>query len=804
MTAASRYWARTALRRRRGAILLVVLVALGAGGAMAAAAGARRTATSDDRLLAISNPPDAFVAASDLATLDAALDRPEVQNATAIEQLGLQPSTVPCGDADESYFPIFVPRRGAFDVPRPRLVEGRFPDPAAPAEALVSEQHAARLGVGVGDPIRFTGYVVDEASGEVDGCTDDVIAEVVVVGVVRELLEIGAAGEPTLAATYLTPAFADAHRDLSLVALFGVGGWVDLAPGEDTSAFVDAVAEQFEPGEESDGSRFAAAFPFDGPSPLEPALDALAVGSWGLAGALALATAVTLAVALVRQLAAHDVELRLLASLGLGRRSLEFAAALVVAVPAGLGLLLAPVVAVGLSTVHLVGLARRVEPEPGIAVDGAVVLAGLLGGLVFVAAAAAVACRAAAARAIRAADQRVSGRPSVATRLARAGVAPWLSMGVGYAFERRRREGSLPGRTALLGVVAGTAGIIGVLVFGIGVGRANDDPSVYGWGDWDATVDAADEAAQTDVDILGPLLADPDIAVVSQVQARFHLTLDGTRIPGSPVEHLQGRGGPTVVRGRLPVGAGEIALGGDTAERLDASIGTTLLASGPGGDAPLRVVGIVAMLGFDGDALSAGWTADRAAVDALGWEPGCNNEAECFTTTAVAFGDGADTDALVERLASHDVTVELPEPAAEVVLLAEADQIPSVAAMGLAAIAAVGLAHAVAATVSRRRRELGVVRALGFDRRQAAGVLVAEGLAVALTGAVLGGLAGAAVGRAAWRAAARAIGIGPSLPGVLPLAVAVVAAVVVLALGISVVPAVRAARLSPAAGLREE
>lgn len=785
--------------------MLVLLVALGAGGAMAAAAGSRRTATADERLDAVSNPPTAFVGASDLPTIEAIVERPEVAGATAFEQFGVQPATVPCGDAADQYFPFYAPVAGdPFGVPRPRLIHGRFADPDAADEVVVSEQHAARLDVGVGDRIELVPFVVDPDLGEITGCADDPIAEVVVVGVIREYLELGAAGEPTLAATYLTPAFAEEHGDVSVAPLFGFGGFLQLRDGVDVGAFADDVGEAF--GDGVDGEGFGGVFAFGGPSPIEPTLGALAVGLWGLAGAIALATAVVAVAAAVRQSSAAAADLRLLAAVGLGRRGLRTAAALPLAVPFALGMLLAPFVATVLSTRHLVGLARRVEPDPGIDVDLPVLLGGTAVGIAALAAVTVVLAWRGATRALRPEDQvGGGGHLSLADRIARLGAPPWASVGVGYAFEgRQARRASLPGRAAVLGVAAGTAGIVGVLVFGTGVGRANDDPAVYGWGDWAAAASAATEEEQAGEDLAALLLEEDDLSIISHVQGRFQLELDGVVYPGSPVEHLRGEGGPTVVSGRLPVGTTEIALGSDTAERLGVDIGSLVRASGPDGDADLRVVGLVALMGFDGDSVRSGWTTDRAAVDALGWGPGCNSEQECFTTTAIAFRDGADVDGVVERLAAEDIDVELPEPSAEVVLLAEADQLPGAAAAGVAVVAGAGLLHAVAVTVTRRRHELSIVRAIGFDRRQSAGVLLVEALAVGTVGAVLGGLVGGTTGRLAWQAAARAIGIGPQLPGIGALIAVVVGGVVALSLVIGVWPAIRAARQPAAIGLREE
>lgn len=800
------YWARSALRRSRAGLLLAALVCVGVAGSMAAAAGARRTATADDRLLAVSAPPSAFVVAGDPGTLDAILARDEVDAATALEQFFVQPAGVRCTDASEHYFPMFVPiGDGSLTVPRPRLVAGRWADPAAAGEAVVSEQHASRLGVGVGDHIELLPGLIDEETGEPGGCGDEPVADVEVVGVIRELLELGAAGEPTLAATYLTPAFAAAHGDLSFGSLFGFGAYVHLQPGESIDAFVDSVnAAPPRTGDDEGEGSFAAAYTFDTASPLEPPLDALSGGLWALAGALALATAVAGSLGAVRQLAARAADLRGLAALGVDRRGLMVGAA-ALALPLVGGLALAPLIATLLSTVHLIGLARRVEPSPGLHVDGDVLVAGALIAVGLFGIVVALSAWWAATVALRPDRGDTTSRTSLVDRLVRIGAPPWVALGAGYAVEgRRARRTALPGRVAMLGVACGAMGVVAVLAFGVGVRRANDDPSVYGWGDWDVSVSADDEAAQRSEETTGLLLSDPGIDAVSEIQARFQLELDGIRLGGSPVKQLRGRAGPTVVSGRLPSGTTEIALGRATAARLGASVGSELTARGPDGTTALRVVGIVALQGFDGDSLRSGWTADRAAVDALGWGPGCNEEQECFTETNVSFRPGADPAEVVDRLAEAGFDVQHPEPGGEIVLLAQADQLPGVAAAGMALVATLGLLHAVAATVSRRRHELSVTRALGFARRHVSGVLLAESLTIGVAGAALGVVLGAALGRAAWRAVAASIGIGSGLPGVAPIAISTVAAVVLLSLLVTAWPAVRVARAKPAADLREE
>ena len=793
------YWARGWRRRgAQGLGLLVLLLALGAGGTMAAAAGARRTSSADERLAAVSNPPEAGAFAADDEALELITSRPEVERSSGFIQLGLQPSGVPCDSSDESYFQVLVPVSGTpFGTPKPRLIEGRFPPPTATDEAVLSEQHARRLGVGVGDRIDYLAYDVDE---EVSGCLEGTVASVRVVGIIREYLEIGT-DEPTAAATYVTPAFVEANPDAPVVTFAGVFAWVDLKEGASTSDFVESATAALPADDE--GNPVGGMFPFAPASALSPALDALSVGLWALAAVLAVATAVTAAVMISRQTATASQDLRVMSALGASGAQVVAAAALRPAGALLASLPLAAAVAVVLSAVHLVGVARLVEPDPGVTVDTPVLLLGLGGTTLLVVLALAVASVRAALEARRPEAPAPMTRTGLASIVRRA-APPWAAIGAGYALERTRRHRTLPTRGAGTALVAATTGMLAVLVFGVGVGRANEDPGVYGYGDWDGFASVSDDAREDSVDLVRVLQQEPGIDAIADLSIRFKLELDGETHSGMPVDHVRGASGPTLVEGRLPEGDDEIALGRDTARDLGVGIGDSVRAAGPERTRSLEVVGIAAFPAFDSDAIARGWVAERDAVTALGWGDGCNDEAECFETVAVSYRDSADADAVIARLRERDVEIDGAAPGLEVTLISEADQVPGLAAAGVGVIAAVGLLHALTATVNRRRRELSTMRAIGFRRAQASGVIMAEALTLGLLGAVVGGLLGYAIGRGAWTGAAEHIGIGPSLPSTLLLTLAVCATVVLLTVVLAIVPSVRAGRLSLADALRDE
>lgn len=115
-------------------------------------------------------------------------------------------------------------------------------------------------------------------------------------------------------------------------------------------------------------------------------------------------------------------------------------------------------------------------------------------------------------------------------------------------------------------------------------------------------------------------------------------------------------------------------------------------------------------------------------------------------------------------------------------------------------IALIGVANTLSLSVLERRRENSLLRALGLTRAQLRGMLAVEAVLIAGVAALLGTVLGVVYG---WLGAQSALGgIAPVVPSVPVGQIAAVIAVAVAAgLVASVLPARRAARLSPVAGL---
>jgi ABC-type antimicrobial peptide transport system permease subunit len=130
--------------------------------------------------------------------------------------------------------------------------------------------------------------------------------------------------------------------------------------------------------------------------------------------------------------------------------------------------------------------------------------------------------------------------------------------------------------------------------------------------------------------------------------------------------------------------------------------------------------------------------------------------------------------------------------------------IPDVLAAGLAIGAVVALGLTLIASVRRRRRDLALLKALGFTQRQLAASIASQATVAALIGCVIGIPLGIVIGRELWNLFARGIDVvpDPAVP-VLTLVLVGIGALVFANL-VAAIPGRIAARTSTALVLRAE
>jgi hypothetical protein len=454
-----------------------------------------------------------------------------------------------------------------------------------------------------------------------------------------------------------------------------------------------------------------------------------------------------------------------------------------------------------------IGVARRAELNPGVAVDWLVLAVGGLAIGVLVAVGAALpAWRAAGVRghALGVIDATVPRRPSrAAAALAAAGVPPTAVIGVRLALEPGRGRIAVPVRAALAGAVAAVCAITAAAGFGASLTRLVRTPPAYGVA-WDVAVGGFAPTAAAEP-VAGQLLANPEVAAVAALLGQSEVTVDGRLVPILAIEERKGALAPVVIEGREPLRPDEIALGSLTLRSLGRRVGDTVtLAAERRPARPLRVVGRVVLNQPGCDCVitqGKGGIVHPDLFRDLAPEP----ELAHPSTFLVRLDVGVDRDRAMARLQREFAgTMFSPRPHADVRNLQRVADLPALLGALVVLVALGTVAHAVVTSVRRRRRDLAVLKALGLVRGQVAATIAWQATTFAVVALGLGVPLGIAVGRWAWQLTAAALGVasGPVVP---LLAMGAVAIGMVLAVNlVAAVPGWAAGRMRPATALRSE
>ncbi len=143
-------------------------------------------------------------------------------------------------------------------------------------------------------------------------------------------------------------------------------------------------------------------------------------------------------------------------------------------------------------------------------------------------------------------------------------------------------------------------------------------------------------------------------------------------------------------------------------------------------------------------------------------------------------------------------------PPTDLVNFGESVNFPLILGLVLIVFGVATLLHVLVVSVTRRRREMGLLKSLGFVRGQVAAMVWWQTTTVAVVGIIVGVPAGIAIGRLAWQAFADSFGV-VAIPVVVGWVIAAVAlGTLAVALLLAVGPAVVAARSRPAGLLRSE
>jgi len=373
----------------------------------------------------------------------------------------------------------------------------------------------------------------------------------------------------------------------------------------------------------------------------------------------------------------------------------------------------------------------------------------------------------------------------------------------------------VPARSTLVASVLALAAVVAALTFATNLDRFLETPRRFGV-NWDARVglgaEDPDDARALQRDVSAILRDDPSVSGWSEAAAS-RVELEGHTVPAIAIRPIEGDVLPTVIDGRIPERDNEIALGTRTLERFELEVGDTVLATFRSTRQRLHIVGRVALPGAGnypgGDKTAVG---DGAVLTTQGLEALSPSFGD-FRAYLVRFRPGADPEVVRTRLDEKLGRLDLPPETAEVVGVEKpADVVdyervratPLVLAGMLALLGNATITHALATTVRRRRRDLALLKALGFTRGQVSSTVAWQASAVAVIALVVGVPIGVAAGRLAWTLLAQNIGTiaEPATP-LLVVALAVPGALVLTNV-VAAIPAWLAARTNAAAALRAE
>ncbi len=768
--------------RWAGYLSIAILIGLTAGIGMASLAAARRTQASFSVFLKSTNPSDMSLTGiygrnltKELAALPGVGRVEAVSNsltafplsrteAPIIAQADLAGELQPLGSLGEY-----------FDQDRVTPTQGRMADPGRLDEFVATAQTERLLGLHVGEVLLMGFYTVAQSNGPGFGTAKvkpTLRLDMHLVGTVvfnDEVVLDDVDRYPTY--SLFTPA---------LTKLFDTGPqyYTYGLKLRDGASGVSAVEREIlEVLPRGTTYSFHVTSVVEGQVNRTVKPEAIALGVFG---AIAMVAALLIALQMIaRQLQTKEEDLEVLRALGASRRMAAGDGLVGTLGAVVVGSLLAVGFAIALSPLSPIGPVRPVYPTPGIALDYEVLGAGLLVLVVVIGATAiGLAYRSAPGRIGRRATTRTPRTSGMARLAADAGAPVSVVAGVRFALEPGHGRTAVPVRSALFGTALAIVIVAATLTFGSGLDTLVSHPALYGW-NWSYALSSNYLVPPQSSDRLDN---DPDVQAWAGV-GFANAQIEGLTVPiiladkNAPVTAPMLSGHPVEADNQIVLGAATLA-------QLHKQVGDYVTASyGTPKDAPVYVpptrllivgtatlpavgssqtlhtsMGTGAILPFgveppafqrflhspnptlNGSAMI--FVRLRAGVSPAAGRANLQRIAEAGTKAFLALPDGEGAGASVEVL-----SVQYP---AEIENYQSIGDTPLILAGGLAVAAVVALGLTLFASVRRRRRDLALLKSLGFSRRQLTATVAWQATIDAVIGLVVGIPVGIALGRWLW------------------------------------------------------
>jgi ABC-type lipoprotein release transport system permease subunit len=784
--------ARADIRRRwRSWLGLALLVAIAGGGVLTLAAGARRTNSAYPRFLRAKRAADVFLFLTDRSLPPVVQRFPQV--AESASAVALEPAVTDFAPV------VLTDSRLGRELNRFKFVAGRPLRPDRADEAVVSFLVAKSRHLRVGSQLTIP-FLVGEAAPRA--------VTFRVVGIEAAPAEFPPRSAIYNLPVYLSPAFL--RTPVGSVAVQNQASATQLAVrlrhgARDVPGFLASV-------ERLSGAGIGQTVLADQTVNTQRSLHLQAIALWLMAGFVGLASTLILVQLLLRQSVEDADDHVTLRALGMTPGQLYLSGLVGIAAIGLVGAAGALSFAAILSPLLPLGTARIAEPHPGFAFDGAalgigvvgiVALVGLLG--------AAVQLRTTIRTRQFPADEPRSERPSsLGNILTRPRLPLVATIGIRLAVQPGKGRTAVPVRATLVAAVIGIGSMAAAVTFGASLTHLLATPPLYG-----ATFDAdiKPNGNNGDARTLLPVLRDRP-AVTAMAVALTGIPMQSGRVSFGAFAQTTVKGSlePTVIDGRLPTGPDEILLGSRTLHDLHAHVGQTIQVSVTGltGGRPLQVVGRGVLAAVqDNEQLGQGGviTPDGLAAFVASAPPGFSPPppGDVFVRIRPGPGQQQAIDALSDPLGGPGkVSIYRPIQPGDVANFGQVGNLPQILAGLLGLIAVTTMAHLLVSAVRRRRRDLAVLKTLGFVPGQVSAAIACQATVVALLAAVVGLPLGLAAGRWGWRLVAGQVGlvVRPIFPWG-AVAVLVPSALLIANL-VAAGPALVAGRIPPATVLRTE
>ncbi len=806
----------------RGWAALALLTALAGGAVLAAAAGAVRTDTAFPRFVAVSNAGDALVSPANSAApgYDFALGSlPGVTAAAPVFGIDAAVAGADGSPGGGVLVSAALDGRLGHTVEKARMLAGRLPALDAPGEIAVDPVAARWLHLHVGSVLPLVA-IPQKPGQHARPFTERVTGIFVTADSVIPVNDLAA-----LPRIFATPAL---YREFGPDYEAFDGAYLTLKPGTSMSALSNAAQVLAKQYPATGGQVFVADQSVQNAT-VERAIRPQAVALALFAAALALTALLIVGQVAVRLLTGAAGDNASLAALGMTRRQLLAAGLAEVAAAVTAGAVLAVGVAVAASPLTPIGPARLAEPDPGIAVNVAVLGIGFAGIVVLLLARVTVtAWRQASVRpAIGSFGSvaPVSGpdrRPLLAERLALAGAPLAAVTGVRFVLNPGRGRNSVPVRSTLLGLAIAVAAVGAAVTFGANLLRLVDTPVLYGQ-TWDVAWDGQFVAVspQKFDQISG------NIPQITEVTFGVHgtVTISGQSAGGRQggaagpdtvipaIGLAPGTGpliSPTVLAGRAPRNSSEIVLGTSVLRQFGLSVGQYVSVDTPSGAGKKMLITGSAVFPYFGQgsftSTDVGEGAETVADVLAPLAAASAGQGGGYNFALISFAPGtakqAGLAALERRWAPFCAQIQqstcllTSQRPNTVNNYAAIDGTPAVLAGVLAVLGLGVLAQFTVASARRRRRDYAILKVLGLRRAQLRAVALWQACAVTLAALVIGVPLGVGAGRWAWQAFATQAGL--SNGAVTPLPVLWLVPATLAATALVALPAARRVAALPA------